>query len=116
MSHTWGRSFRVPSSTSRLINKAYVGGGPYLAIQTAALFDQRLVNLLGASSAEYVPNSSLEIGNQSRGQTAARITGGYRGDLRLGEADGGIGGLNPLDRLCSERSSRRRIVPQDGAS
>jgi hypothetical protein len=44
--------------------------------------------MLGASSATYVPSSSLHVGNQSLGQAAAQITGGYRAQLGLTPAGG----------------------------
>jgi hypothetical protein len=83
LSPTWGKAFRVSPEKQPFVHKIYVGGGPYLALQTVALFDERLVNLLGASSATYVTNSTLQVGNQSTGQAAMQITGGYRGELPL---------------------------------
>jgi hypothetical protein len=83
LSPTWGRAFTVHGRATGFTHKVFVGAGPYLALQTSALFDQRLVTILGASSAEYSPNSSLEIGNQSTGQAAVQITGGYRGQLAI---------------------------------
>jgi hypothetical protein len=80
---SWGRAFAVRARPDGFTHKVYVGAGPYLSLQTSALFDQRLVNILGASSAEYSPNSTLEIGNQSTGQAAVQITGGYRGQLAI---------------------------------
>jgi hypothetical protein len=87
LSPTFGHAFTVHRSR-RLAHQVYAGAGPYLTIRTRALFDQRLVNILGASSATYVPNSSLEVGNQTSGQAAMQITGGYRGQLALSDAPG----------------------------
>ena len=87
---TWGRSFTVHGTPDTFTHRIYVGAGPYMSIQTSALFDQRLVNILGASTASYSPNSALEIGNHSSGQAAMQITGGYRGrvPIRAGSLDG----------------------------
>jgi hypothetical protein len=88
LSPTFGRAFTVHRST-RLTHQVYLGGGPYFTVDTTALFDQRLVNMLGASSATYVPSASLEVGNQTSGQLAAQITGGYRGHFALSDGPGG---------------------------
>jgi hypothetical protein len=82
---TVGHAFTVHRSARRT-HQAYAGAGPYLTVRTRALFDQRLVNMLGASSATYVPSSSLEIGNETSGQLAMQITGGYRGFVTLSDA------------------------------
>ena len=86
LSPVWGHAFTVHASPGAPTHKVYVGAGPYLSLQTAALFDQRLVSMLGASAATYVPSSTLEIGNQSTGQVAMRMTGGYRATIPLGGA------------------------------
>lgn len=83
-----GHAFTVHRSTS-VTHQVYAGAGPYLTVRTRALFDQRLVNMLGASSATYVPTSSLEIGNETTGQIAMQITGGYRGLVALSDSPDG---------------------------
>lgn len=88
LSPTVGKNVTL-KSWPRLKNAFFGGVGPYLTLRTAALFDQRLVSMLGASSTTYVPSSSLEIGNTTAAQGALQITGGYRGELTLRQSSGG---------------------------
>jgi hypothetical protein len=85
---TFGKAFTVHRS-ARVTHQAFAGAGPYLTIETAGTFDERLVTLLGSSSATYFPDSTLRIGNQSMGQAALQLTGGYRALVAVGPKTGG---------------------------
>jgi len=87
LSPAFGKTFTV-GRTPRITHQAFAGAGPYLTIETTGLFDERLVSLLGASSAAYLPDSSLRVGNQSTGQAAAQFTGGYRAQIAVGPPSG----------------------------
>ena len=63
LSPAFGKTFTV-GQTTRVTHQAFAGAGPYLTIQTTGLFDERLVSLLGASSADISPGF-LAPGRQS---------------------------------------------------
>jgi hypothetical protein len=85
---TFGKAFTLHRG-ARVAHQAYAGAGPYLTIDTAGLFDERLVTLLGSTAETYLPNSTLRIGNRSIGQAALQVTGGYRALLAVGPKIGG---------------------------
>jgi hypothetical protein len=80
---SFGKTIRVRGSKDTPYQGFYVGAGPYLAIGTNLDVDQRLIDLLGASSNTYLPNTTFLIGNTTDGQAAAAITAGYRARFGL---------------------------------
>jgi hypothetical protein len=87
---SWGKTFTV-ARTADATHAIYVGAGPYLAFRTNAQLDPRLVQLFGASTNTYFPNTTLTITDTTTDQLALAVTGGYRGRFRLPAAFGGSG-------------------------
>jgi hypothetical protein len=84
-SPNWGYTFKMKKVGSGF-QGIYLGAGPYLAMQTDVLIDQQLIDILGAASPVYIPNTQIRLGNTTRGQMALAITGGYRGRFPLASA------------------------------
>lgn len=61
----------------------YVGAGPYFGFRSSLSVDDRLVDLLSADTDVYLPNSSMPVNANVRGEGALAITGGYRGRFAL---------------------------------
>lgn len=76
-SPNWGKAFRVAGSGD-VRHEIYAGAGPYVSLGTNLLFDQALINILQSSTNVYVPNTSFVIADNTTGQGAVAITGGYR--------------------------------------
>jgi hypothetical protein len=83
LSPTWGKTFRVAGDPDVTSHGVYVGAGPYLSLGTTMNFDQNLIDLLASSTDVYRPNQSFVIGDNTTGQGAVAITGGYRGQFAL---------------------------------
>jgi hypothetical protein len=87
---TWGKTFRVASGPGASFQGIYVGAGPYLSMRTASVIDERLTSILSEGPAVYMPFTQLTAQNDTQGQLAMAIAGGYRG--RFGFAPGvGLG-------------------------
>jgi len=82
-SPNWGGTIKVRKGAGGAFQGIYIGGGPYMAMQTDVNFDQQMIDVLGSPSPIYVPNAQLRMGNTTRGQMALAITGGYRGRFAL---------------------------------
>ncbi len=82
---SWGHTFKFLQRGNESFHGIYVGAGPYLSVSTDLDFDQRLIDILGSSSPVSIPQDSYRILNDSTGQAALAITGGYR--LKLGASD-----------------------------
>ena len=76
-SPNWGGTLNiVRTDASR--HGIYVGAGPYLSMRTALDIDDRIIQTLNSDSNVYFPNARLQLGNDTRGQAALALTGGYR--------------------------------------
>ncbi len=82
-SPNWGGTIKVKTGPGGSFQGIYIGGGPYLSMQTDVNFDQKLIDILGSPSPIYVPNTQLRLGSATRGQMALAIIGGYRGRFAL---------------------------------
>jgi hypothetical protein len=81
---SWGKTFNVTgdSSTGRF-HGVYVGAGPYLSVGTNLAFDRNLIEIFSASANVYKTNTRFLVGDNTTGQAAVAITGGYRGRFAL---------------------------------
>jgi hypothetical protein len=77
----WGKTFRVRSGSDGSFHGVYVGGGPYVYMRTASVIDERLTAILTPGAPVYVPLSQLPAQNNTRGELALAIAGGYRARL-----------------------------------
>ena len=82
-SPTWGKTFKVRQGGGGAFQGVYAGAGPYLSMQTAAAIDPALTAILSSDAPQYRPNSSFSLGNDTIGQAALAVTGGYRGRFAL---------------------------------
>lgn len=82
-SPNWGKTFMVRGTREDAFHGIYVGAGPYFSIRTDARIDQRLIDLLGAATDTYIPNTTFQISNTTADQLALAIIGGYRARLAL---------------------------------
>jgi hypothetical protein len=82
-SPNWGGTIKVKKGPGNAFQGIYIGGGPYMSMQTDVSIDQQLIDILGAPSTLYIPNTQIRLGNATSGQMALAITGGYRGRFAL---------------------------------
>ena len=75
----WGRTFRLVERPGGSFQGIYVGGGPYVSMRTASVIDDRLTQILSEGPPVYVPFTQLTALNNTQGQLAMAIAGGYRG-------------------------------------
>jgi hypothetical protein len=83
-SPSWGKTFRVSGEEDGPFHGIYVGAGPYLAMRTEAAIDDRIIQIFDSPSNLYFPNTGFVLGNETTGQFALSIIGGYRGRFDLG--------------------------------
>jgi hypothetical protein len=84
----WGKTFRVASGPGASFQGIYVGAGPYVSMRTASVIDERLTNMLSEGPAVYIPFTQLTAQNDTQGQLAMAIAGGYRGRFALPQGVG----------------------------
>lgn len=75
----WGGTIPVHRGADGWFHGIYLGAGPYISLSSAVSFDQRLIDLLASDTDVVLRNDRLRLGNDTQGQGAAAITGGYRG-------------------------------------
>ena len=94
----WGKTFKLHRHPDGSFQGFYVGVGPYLSAKTVLNIDKGLTDILGSSTLVYTPNADFSITDQTIGQLALAITGGYRGRFALpglkGTRDGIHIGMN----------------------
>jgi hypothetical protein len=78
---SFGKTFIVRRGVEGAFHGVRVGAGPYLASRTIATIDPDLIAILDSASPVYVPNTSFFLEDQTQGQLAMAITGGYRGRI-----------------------------------
>ena len=76
---TWGKTFRLASKPDGSFQGVYAGAGPYVSMRTASVIDDRLTEILREGPPIYIPFTQLTAQNQTQGQLAMAIAGGYRG-------------------------------------
>jgi hypothetical protein len=82
-SPNWGYTFKVKKSDDGAFQGIYVGAGPYFSMKTDAEIDPALAAIFASPTPVYVPNTSFFMSNDTVGQFAIAITGGYRGRFAL---------------------------------
>jgi hypothetical protein len=94
-SPNWGKTIKFKENSSGAFQGIYVGAGPYFSIKTAAQIDPALAAIFASPSPVYVPNTSFYMSNDTEGQFALAVTGGYRARVALpaGWGGSGTGGL-----------------------
>jgi len=91
-SPNWGKTIKLHRGASGSFQGIYIGAGPYLSMRTAAVFPQGLTDIWASPTAVSVPRlASFPITDDTLGQVALAVTGGYR-------ARYGVGGLRGTER------------------
>jgi len=97
LSPSWGKTFKILKNTDGTFHGFYVGAWPYISSKTELDIDEDLTDVLNSSAYVPIPNRDFEIYNQSGGQLAMAITGGYRGRIGLpGRENADESGLNGI--------------------
>ena len=91
----WGKTFVVRRSGNGF-QGIYVGAGPYFSMRDHAVLDPRLTQTLASETPVYFPNTSFLTVNESLGQLALAVTGGYRSRFAL---PAGMGGGAEVDGI-----------------
>ena len=79
----WGKTFRLVERPGGAFQGVYVGAGPYVSMRTASVIDDRLTDILREGPPVYVPLTQLTAQNNTQGQLAMAIAGGYRSRFAL---------------------------------
>ena len=79
----WGKTFKFRRRSDGSFQGFYVGVGPYLSTRTDLNIDQGLTDILSSSTPVTLPNRTFLISDQTTGQLALAVTGGYRGRFAL---------------------------------
>jgi hypothetical protein len=95
-SPSWGATIKFQDSGSGPFQGIYIGAGPYLGMQTSATVDPALISVLASATPVYVPNTSFYMSNDTVGQTALAVTGGYRARFAWPSGVGGGGATEGL--------------------
>ncbi|MBN2320116.1 MAG: hypothetical protein JXR49_13620 [Acidobacteria bacterium] len=83
LSPGWGYTFKLFKTDAGSFQGFYVGAGPYISIKTDLHIDEALTDVLKSPTYVSIPNRNYEIDNQSAGQLALSLTGGYRARFAL---------------------------------
>ncbi len=85
-SPNWGKTFKFAKRPNGTFQGFYVGAGPYLSARTSLSIDKNLTDVLGSASpvpAAALANRTFTITDDSVGQLALAVTGGYRARVAL---------------------------------
>lgn len=82
----WGGTIKLYRGAGGSFQGVYVGAGPYLSMRTSAVFPTQLTDILASSTTVAVPRlaSFPQITDDTLGQVALAVTGGYRGRFAVG--------------------------------
>jgi hypothetical protein len=83
LSPSWGKTFKVVKKDNGTYHGFYVGAGPYISVKSDLNIDEELTDVLSSPTYVSIPNRNFEIDNQTMGQLALAITGGYRARFNL---------------------------------
>jgi hypothetical protein len=83
LSPSWGYTFKLFKTDAGLFQGFYVGAGPYISVKTDLHVDEELTDVLKSPTYVSIPDRNFDIGNQSAGQMALSLTGGYRAHFGL---------------------------------
>ena len=86
----WGGTIKLHRGAGGAFQGLYIGAGPYLSMHTTAVFPKALTDIWASPTAVQVPRlvSFPQITDDTLGQAALAVTGGYRGRYAVG----GLGG------------------------
>lgn len=86
----WGGTIKLFRGAGGSFQGLYIGAGPYLSMRTSAVFPTALTDIWASPTAVQVPRlvSFPQITDDTLGQAALAVTGGYRGRYSIG----GLGG------------------------
>ena len=79
----WGKTFKLRRRANGSYQGFYIGVGPYISARTKFTVDQDLIEIFSSSTDIYKPNENILIEDQTIGQLALAITGGYRARFSL---------------------------------
>ena len=95
LSPSWGKTFKLIKRDNGSFHGFYIGAGPYISAKTELFVDEELADVLGSATDVSIPNRNFDIFNQSAGQLALAITGGYRARFNFsGHSDSDPAGRN----------------------
>ena len=77
-SPSWGGTIKFHKGTGGSFQGVYIGGGPYLSMQTSGTFDPALTALWASPTPIFPPNATYHLASATLNQNAIAITGGYR--------------------------------------
>jgi hypothetical protein len=83
---SWGKTFTVSQGTGGSFHAIRVGAGPYFSSKSIGTIDPELIDVLASDNPVSIPNRRFDLSDQTQGQMALAVTGGYRGRLSLGDA------------------------------
>jgi hypothetical protein len=86
-SPSWGKTFKFRKRDTGAFQGFYVGVGPYFSAGTDLNIDKGLTDVLASATDIAIPNRNFVITDQSRGQLAMAVTGGYRARFSLPSQD-----------------------------
>lgn len=78
---SYGKTFFVSGDRSGAFHGIRIGAGPYLSTTTVGFIDPQLIDVLASSTPVAIPNKHFVLTDNSQGQIALAITGGYRGRI-----------------------------------
>ena len=87
LSPSWGKTFKLLKYGNGSFQGFYIGAGPYISAKANLDIDEALTDVLKSPVDVSIPNQSYEIDNQTIGQLALSITGGYRARYGLPGGD-----------------------------
>jgi hypothetical protein len=82
-SPSWGYTFKLRNHPDGTFQGIYVGAGPYLSMVTSAEIDPALAAVFASPTPVSIPNTSFYMSNDTEGQFALALTGGYRARLAM---------------------------------
>ncbi len=97
LSRDWGVTVKFLKTSSGSFHGLFIGAGPYVSARTNLNIDEELTDLLKSPTYVDIPDRTFDIYNQSVGQLALSITGGYRGKIQLnGSSNNGASSRNSI--------------------
>ncbi len=82
-SPSWGKTIKFRKRPEGSFQGIYIGAGPYLSAGSNLDIDKGLTDVLASETDMDIANRNFLITNQSTGQLAMAITGGYRAKYSL---------------------------------
>jgi hypothetical protein len=97
-SPSWGKTIKFRKRSDGSFQGVYAGAGPYFSAGSDLTIDKGLTDVLASKTDIAIPNRNFLITDESTGQLAMAVTGGYRAKFSLGKdtstRDGVYVGIN----------------------